>query len=635
MTGEFGLLSLLAAASLALLLGCVPFIALYGRRMPLLVWLPSLSYGVTLLITLALLALGWCFVTNDFSVLYVAQHANSQLPLFYKIAAIWGGHEGSMLFLLFALSLWSSALTLFRHHFPLRFFARALGVMGWLLVAFSAFILFFSNPFVRLFPTLAEGRDLNPMLQDLALIFHPPLLYLGYSGFAISFAFAVATLLEGKSSQNIARYSRPWVLAAWGLLSIGILLGAWWAYSELGWGGWWFWDPVENASLLPWLTSTALLHVLAINERRGLYHQWGILLSLVTFQLCLLGTFIVRSGVLTSVHAFAVDTARGEVLLALFGMVTLISLMLFALRVRGNHRAANFALFSLETLLLAALVLLSIAAVTVLIGTLYPLIFSALGLGSLSVGAPYFNQTLTPFVLLLLLLMGVAPFADWQQSRKTPRWRLVAPALLAIFGALFSAGWFQFLWQPQSQWQPAMMPGVTLALWALFAPLFAAKIRWRSWLIHGGVAISLLGMLFASYHSTELGSRMSPGREATLAGYQLTYQQTELLVGPNYTSERAHIRVSQHGRPITTLLPERRHYTAREMLMIEPAIASGPLADFYAVLGDNLSAGEYSVRLYHKPMVSWIWGGALIMVFGGVLTLWRRAKPASDIVEDK
>lgn len=631
MTGELGLLSLLAAASLALLLGCVPFMALSGRRIPLLIWLPSLSYGITLLMTLAMLALGWCFVTNDFSVLYVAQHANSQLPLFYKIAAIWGGHEGSMLFLLFALSLWSSALTLFRRHFPLRFFARSLGVMGWLLVTFSVFILFFSNPFVRLFPTLVEGRDLNPMLQDLALIFHPPLLYLGYSGFAISFAFAVATLLDGKSSQNIARYSRPWVLAAWGLLSIGILLGAWWAYSELGWGGWWFWDPVENASLLPWLTSTALLHVLAISERRGLYHQWGILLSLVTFQLCLLGTFIVRSGVLTSVHAFAVDSARGEALLALFGVVTLVSLMLFALRVRGDQRAADFTLFSLETLQLAALVLLSIAAITVLIGTLYPLIFSALGLGSLSVGAPYFNQTLTPFVLLLLLLMGVAPFADWQQSRKTPRWRLVVPALLAISGALFSSGWFQ----SQSQWQPGMMPGVTLALWALLAPLFASKIRWRSWLIHGGVAISLLGMLFASYHSVELGSRMSPGREATLAGYQLTYQQTELLVGPNYTSERAHIMVSQHGQPITMLLPERRHYTAREMLMIEPAIASGPLADFYAVLGDNLSAGEYSVRLYHKPMVSWIWGGALIMVFGGVLTLWRRAKPASDIAEDK
>ncbi|HHH2211865.1 TPA: heme lyase CcmF/NrfE family subunit [Yersinia enterocolitica] len=629
MTAELGLLLLLAAASLALLLGCLPFIALHGRRMPLLFWLPSLSYGVALFITLAMLALGWCFVTDDFSVLYVAQHGNSQLPLFYKIAAIWGGHEGSMLFLLFALSLWIAALALSRRHFPLRFFARSLGVMGWLLVIFSIFILFFSNPFARLFPTLGEGRDLNPMLQDLALIFHPPLLYLGYSGFAVGFAFAVATLLEGKSDQNIARYSRPWILAAWSLLSIGILLGAWWAYSELGWGGWWFWDPVENASLLPWLTGTALLHVLALNERRGLYHQWGILLSLVTFQLCLLGTFIVRSGVLISVHAFAVDTARGEALLALFGIVTLISSMLFALRIRGNTRAADFNLFSLETLLLAALVLLSIAAVTVLIGTLYPLIFSALGLGSLSVGAPYFNLTLTPFMLLLLLLMGWAPFADWQRSRKTTRWRLVVPALLAILGALLSSGLYQ------SSWQPEMIPGITLALWVLFAPLFAPKIRWRSWLIHGGVAISLMGMLFASYHSVEQGSRMSVGRQVTLAGYQFTYQQTELLVGPNYTSERAHIAVSQNGQPITMLLPERRHYTARETLMIEPAIASGPFADFYAVLGDSLGSGEYSVRLYHKPMVSWIWGGALIMVFGGVLALWRRGRAASDIAEDK
>lgn len=626
MIAELGLLLLLAAASLALLLGCLPFIALHGRRMPLLFWLPSLSYGITLLIALAMFTLGWCFVTDDFSVLYVAQHGNSQLPLFYKIAAIWGGHEGSMLFLLFALSMWSAALALLRRHFPLRFLARTMGVMGWLLVIFSVFILFFSNPFARLFPTLGEGRDLNPMLQDLALIFHPPLLYLGYSGFAVSFAFAVATLLESKSGQNIARYGRQWVLAAWILLSIGILLGAWWAYSELGWGGWWFWDPVENASLLPWLTGTALLHVLALNERRGLYHQWGILLSLVTFQLCLLGTFIVRSGVLTSVHAFAVDTARGEALLTLFGIVTLISLMLFALRIRGNTRAADFNLFSLETLLLAALVLLSIAAVTVLIGTLYPLIFSALGLGSLSVGAPYFNLALTPFMLLLLLLMGCIPFADWQRSRKAASWRLAVPALLAILGGLLSADLFQ------SSWQPEMIPGITLALWALFAPLFAPKIRWRSWLIHGGVAISLLGMLFASYHSVEQGSRMSVGRQVTLAGYQFTYQQTELLVGPNYTSERARIAVSQHGQPITMLLPERRHYTARETLMIEPAIASGPFADFYAVLGDSLGSGEYSVRLYHKPMVSWIWGGALLMVFGGVLALRRKV---SDIAEDK
>lgn len=624
MIAELGLLSLLAAASLALLLGSVPFMALHGRRLPLLYWLAPLSYGVTLFIALALLSLGWSFVNDDFSVLYVAQHSNSQLPLFYKMAAIWGGHEGSMLFLLFALSMWSSALTWFRRHFPLRFFARSLGVMGWLLVILSIFILFFSNPFERLFPTLAEGRDLNPMLQDLALIFHPPLLYLGYSGFAISFAFACATLLEGNSGLYLARYSRSWVLAAWSLLTVGILLGAWWAYSELGWGGWWFWDPVENASLLPWLTGTALLHVLAISARRGVYHQWGVLLSLVTFQLCLLGTFIVRSGVLTSVHAFAVDAARGEALLVLLGVVTLASLSLFAWRVQGNNRPADFTLFSLETLLLAAMVLLSIAAITVLIGTLYPLIFSALGLGSLSVGAPYFNQTLTPFMLLLLLLMGLAPFAHWRQSPALTMWRMVIPALFAIGAGLCSSGLFQ------ANWQIGMVPGVTLAWWALCAPLFAPKIRWLSWLIHGGVAVSLLGMLFATNYAVEQGSRMSPGRQVSLAGYQFTYHQTELLVGPNYTSERAQIKVSQHGQPVTTLRPERRHYSAREMLMIEPAIVSGPLADFYAVLGDNLGAGEYSVRLYYKPRVSWIWGGALMMVLGGLLAFWRRAGDASE-----
>ncbi|MFW5391881.1 heme lyase CcmF/NrfE family subunit [Yersinia sp. 2544 StPb PI] len=629
MVGELGLLSLLVAASLALLLTGVPIIALHGRRLALLYWLPSFSYAVTLFITLALLLLGWCFVSDDFSLLYVAQHGNSQLPLFYKVAAIWGGHEGSLLFMLFALSLWSSALTLFRRHFPLRFFARALAVMGGLLLILSVFILFFSNPFERLFPTLAQGRDLNPMLQDLALIFHPPLLYLGYSGFAVSFAFAVSALLAGRNGNNSVHYCRPWVLAAWSFLTFGILLGAWWAYSELGWGGWWFWDPVENASLLPWLTATALLHVLAVIEKRGLYHHWGILLSLVTFQLCLLGTFIVRSGVLTSVHAFAVDTARGEALLALFGMVTLSSLMLFALRVRGNNRSAAFNLFSLESLLLAAMVLLSIAAVTVLIGTLYPLIVSVLGLGSLSVGAPYFNQTLTPFVLLLLLLMGITPFADWRQSRKINGWRLVVPAVLAISGGVLGLGLFE------SPWQVGMLIGVTLALWTLFAPLFAPKIRGYLWLIHGGVAVSLLGMLFASYYTVEQGRRMAPGSQVTLAGYQFTYRQTELVIGPNYTSEQAHIVVSQNGQALTTLLPERRHYTARGMLMIEPAIASSPLADFYVVLGDSLGAGEYSVRLSHKPMVSWIWGGALMMVVGGLLALWRRIHPVSDLAGDK
>ena len=325
-----------------------------------------------------------------------------------------------------------------------------------------------------------------------------------------------------------------------------------------------------------------------------------------------------RSGVLTSVHAFAVDTARGEALLAMFGIVTLASLTLFSLRVRGNRRAADFSVFSLETLLLAALVLLTVAAVTVLIGTLYPLIFSVLGLGSLSVGAPYFNQTLTPFILLLLLLMGIMPFAQWRQSPKTALWRLAIPALLAVIGGVLSSGL-------GALWQVGMIPGVTLALWALLAPLFAPTIRCRSWLLHGGVAVSLLGMLFASYHSVEQGSRMSPGEQITLAGYQFTYRQTERQVGPNYTSERAHILVSRQGQPITLLLPERRRYTVRETLMIEPAIASGPLADFYAVLGDNLGSGEYSVRL-----VSWIWGGALMMVLGGVLALWHRLKQGDD-----
>lgn len=622
MIAELGLLSLLGAASLALLLGCVPFIAIARRQPRLLIWLAPIGYATTLFITLALALLILCFARDDFSVQYVAQHANSQLPLFYKIAAVWGGHEGSMLFLLFALSLWSALLIWRRAGLAPLFFARALGVMGLLLLALSVFILLVSNPFERLLPAVAEGRDLNPMLQDIALIFHPPLLYLGYSGFAVSFAFAVAVLLDGKGKEGklMGQNSRSWTLASWTLLTAGILLGAWWAYSELGWGGWWFWDPVENASLLPWLTGTALLHSLALSQRRGLYHHWSILLSLVTFQLCLLGTFIVRSGVLMSVHAFAIDAARGGALLALFGVVTLFSLTLFALRVRGNGRALDFSLFSLEMMLLLCLALLSVAAVSVMIGTLYPLIFRSLGLGSLSVGAPYYNQALTPFALLLLLLLGAAPFTRWRHSELPARWRLLLPAALALGGGLASP------WLFGQRWLPGLMTGVTLAAWALIAPLCAPRVRWRLWLAHGGVAVCALGVLFASYHTQELGSRMRPGSSVTLAGYQFTYRTTEHLVGPNYTSERASILVTRQGRDVAELQPERRNYSVRATLMIEPAIVSRSTADFYAVLGDRLGEGEYSVRLYYKPMVSWIWGGAAMLLLGGLLALWHKGR---------
>ncbi|MDR0807255.1 MAG: heme lyase CcmF/NrfE family subunit [Enterobacteriaceae bacterium] len=630
MIPNLGLLSLLCAVALSLLLCSVPLVGAYYRRALFMRYAVPLSYGACLFITLSIVLLGYSFAVDDFSLMYVAQHSNSQLPIFFKIAAVWGGHEGSMLFWLFSLSIWTALVACLRDNVDPQINTYVLAILGLIMLGFCLFILLYSNPFVRVFPAAIEGRDLNPMLQDIGLIFHPPLLYLGYVGFAVSFAFAIAALLTGKMDSAVAHWSRTWALAAWICLTGGIILGSWWAYYELGWGGWWFWDPVENASLMPWLLGTALLHALMVTEQRGVFSYWSLLLAIFTFALSLLGTFIVRSGVLTSVHAFAVDPDRGMMLLLLLGLAVLGALTLFALRANTPPSAARFKLFSREIsremLLLLANVLLSVMTLIVLIGTFYPMLFTAFGLGSISVGAPYFNITFVPPALLILLVMGIAPFSRW---KSLPAECLKIMVLLAIF-AFVIGGVLAFMFDKV---YPLVILALILSLWVIFSHLLVLRQltlpRLSAVLAHIGIAITAIGITLSSYYSTETGVKMAAGSEISLSGYQFHYDETRLLVGANYTAEQAVISVTKNGKTVAQLLPERRHYTVRTMLMSEPGIASGVFHDLYVVMGEkvdkqNANLPSYALRFHYKPFIRWIWAGGLLMMSGAGCALWNQ-----------
>lgn len=623
MIPDLGLLSLLSALALSLLLCSVPLVGLYCRRALIMSYAIPLSYGVCFFVTLSISLLGYSFAVDDFSVMYVAQHSNSQLPVFFKVAAVWGGHEGSMLFWLFSLSIWAALVAWLRKKVDREINTCVLAVLGLIMVGFCLFILLYSNPFQRLFPAPMEGRDLNPMLQDIGLIFHPPLLYFGYVGFAVNFAFAIAALMSGRMDAAVAHWSRPWALAAWICLTGGIILGSWWAYYELGWGGWWFWDPVENASLMPWLLGTALLHALIVTEQRGTFSYWSLLLSIFTFAMSLLGTFIVRSGVLTSVHAFAVDPDRGIMLLLLLAIAVIGALTLFAFRANTQPSVARFKPFSREMLLLLANVLISIATLIVLIGTFYPMLFTAFGLGSISVGAPYFNNTFVPPALLIMLAMGLSPFSRWKSLPKERVKIIAIMAALAITWGSLCALMFDKVYL-------MVTLALILSLWVIFGNL--AFIRYLTlrrlgiFLAHIGVAITAIGITLSSYYSTETGVKMGPGSESTLSGYQFHYDETKLLIGPNYTAEQAVITVTREGETIAKLLPERRHYTVRTMLMSEPGISWGLLGDLYVVMGEKVDGQNYALRFHYKPFIRWVWGGGLFMMLGGGCVLWSKCR---------
>ncbi|WP_429076333.1 heme lyase NrfEFG subunit NrfE [Aeromonas veronii] len=630
MLAELGYLSLLLATGLALLQGLLPWLGLRLASRPLLGCATPLALLVALLLGAALLLLASCFGLDDFTLVYVAQHANSALPLGFKLAAVWGGHEGSMLFFVFALGLWGALVALCSRRVDPLITTRVLAIMGLIVGLFGLYTLIFSSPFDRQFPGPLEGRDLNPMLQDIGLIIHPPLLYLGYVGFAVNFAFAMAALHSGRLDGAVAHWSRPWALGSWVFLTAGIVLGSWWAYYELGWGGWWFWDPVENASLLPWLLGTALLHALVVCEKRGAYGHAVLLLSIFTFSLSLLGTFVVRSGVLTSVHAFAVDPSRGLTLLLLLGLLLTCALTLFALRADIRAPYARFGLLSKEGLLGAAILLLCVACASVLLGTFYPMVFQSLHLGSLSVGAPYFNTIFVPLALCLMALMTQLPRLRWQHLAAQRRIKVLLPCLFGLLGGTLLSlaypeplrgGWLGLAANVLSLWLLASL------LLPLLQPTSLRELtlnRLGSLLAHLGVAVCALGIAQVSHHSQEGGAVLAEGQPYHLGAFEFRYEGSEPIIGPNYTAERITLSVHKNGKEEARLTPERRHYSVRTMNMNEPGIKWGMLGDLYVVLGEKMGPGAYAMRLHYKPLVRWIWLGGLLMMAGGTLRLLAR-----------
>ncbi len=581
-------------------------------------------------VTVAFGCLVYAFTSDDFSVRYVAEHSNSMLPRFYKVAALWGGHEGSMLLWVSLLALWAAAVAVFSRRLPQDMVATVLGVMGMVSVGFLLFLLLTSNPFERLVPAASDGRDLNPLLQDPGMAFHPPMLYMGYVGFSVAFAFALAALIRGRLDVAWARWSRPWTLVAWLFLTLGIALGSYWAYYELGWGGWWFWDPVENASFMPWLVGTALIHSLAVTEKRGSFRNWTVLLAIMAFSLSLLGTFLVRSGVLTSVHAFATDPKRGIFVLAFLALVIGGSLTLFAWRAPKVGLGGSFRLLSRETLLLGNNVLLVVAAGAVLLGTLYPLLLDSLGLGKISVGPPYFEVVFVPLMAPVVVLMGLGPLARWKEARAADFWpRLAGAAAMALAAGLAPLA--------LGRWSPLAALGLMLALWAVAAgllPLLPASraagglaahltglplSRWGMVVAHVGIGVFIFGVTMVKGYESTAEVTMAPGDTTTVGGYGFKFLDVGEIRGPNYVAARARIEVSLDGQVLRTMEPEKRMYLVQRMPMSEAALDNGLLRDLYISLGEPVGDSVWIVRIQHKPFVVWIWLGCLLMALGGTL----------------
>ncbi|MBI4190968.1 MAG: heme lyase CcmF/NrfE family subunit [Betaproteobacteria bacterium] len=637
MIPEIGQFALILALMLALAQGVLPIVGA-ARGVP--AWMAlarPAAHGQFAFVAIAFGCLAWSFLNNDFSVLNVATNSNSQLPLHYRFAATWGSHEGSLLLWVLMLNVWTVAVTVFSRHLPEEMAARVLGVMGLVSVGFLLFMLLTSNPFERLFPPAADGRDLNPLLQDPGMVIHPPMLYMGYVGFSIAFAFAISALLSGKLDATWARWSRPWTTLAWCFLTLGIMLGSWWAYYELGWGGWWFWDPVENASFMPWLVGTALIHSLAVTEKRGSFKSWTVLLAICAFSLSLLGTFLVRSGVLTSVHAFATDPKRGIFILAFLTVVIGGSLALFAWRAPRVGLGGRFELVSRESMLLANNVLLITAAGSVLLGTLYPLFLDALNLGKISVGPPYFDAVFVPLMTPAVFLMGIGPIARWKEASLP---ELAVRLKWALGVSVVTAALLPFV---LGKWTPLVAFGLLLAAWIVATAAVTLKYRlsrsegslWarlgaqpRSYygmlLAHCGVAVFILGVTLVKGYETERDVRMAVGDSVVVGGYSFRFDGVQDVTGPNYRGARGVIDVSRGGRHVEQLYPEKRVYAAQQMPMTEAAIDTGIFGDLYVSLGEPVSGGAWSVRVYHKPFVTWIWGGCIIMALGGFLALLDR-----------
>ncbi len=625
MIPEIGHFALILALCVSIIQGVLPLIgAQQGRREWLILARPATQISFALL-TISFGVLAWCFYVNDFSVLYVAEHSNSQLPTVYRLGAVWGGHEGSLLLWIFLLTGWAFAVAQLSKTLDEFMVARVLGVLGLVAAGLLLFVLATSNPFERLLPAAQDGRSLNPLLQDPGLVFHPPMLYMGYVGFSVAFAFAIASLLSGKLDAAWARWSRPWTTTAWIFLTLGIALGSWWAYYELGWGGWWFWDPVENASFMPWLIGTALLHSLAVTEKRGGFKNWTVLLAIIAFSMSLLGTFLVRSGVLTSVHAFATDPRRGVFILILLSLVVGSSLFLYALRAPKSTLGGAFSLMSRETLILLGNVFLVVAAGSVLLGTLYPLLIDALNLGKISVGPPYFNAVFVPIMVPVLFLLAIGPWANW---KSTSLGALIKRLWLAAVVAGVAA-----ILIPRMMGEFTILTalGFLLAFWIIASGVlqiikqFKAGKPTRSFigmqLGHIGIAVFVIGVTMVGAYQEEKDVRMAPGDTVSVGGYQIRLKGVGPAKGPNYQAMRGAFELGRHGKTEEVLYPEKRNYDSSAMPMTEAAIDAGFTRDIYVSLGEPLEGNAWAVRVYYKPFVDWIWGGCLLMALGGLFAV--------------
>ena len=626
MIPEFGHFSLILALGLSLALAILPALGVYRRDALLMQTGPSIATGLFVLLAFRFSCLVYSFIQDDFSVAYVANNSNSALPLQYKVSAVWGAHEGSFLLWSLIASGWTLAVAAFSRGLTFDMKARVLSVLGILCAGFVSFLLFTSNPFDRNLPFYpADGGDLNPLLQDFGLIVHPPMLYMGYVGFAVPFALAIATLTTGRLDAAWARWSRPWTNAAWAFLTVGITLGSWWAYYELGWGGWWFWDAVENASFMPWLMGTALIHSLAASEKRGVFKSWTVLLAISTFSLSLLGAFLVRSGVLTSVHAFAVDPTRGIYILVFLVLVIGGSLTLYAWKASGIKSEVQFEWNSREAMLLINNLLLVVATASVLLGTLYPLLYEVITDGKkISVGPPYFNRVFVPIVCLLFVAMAVSPFSRWRRTssdvliRQHWPFLLATPVLICLVTYVVATG------------IDVIAIGVeTLAVWILF---LLARHWWQAgsissvsqlgmMLAHAGIAVAILGVVVTITYSEGRDVRMKPGESIALAGYDFTFEGVQKIRGPNYLADQAEFNVTRDGEFVAKLRPEKRFYSVAQNVMTEADMDPGLMRDVYVALGEKVGDTAWAVRVHVKPFVRWIWLGGLLVALGGFVTL--------------
>jgi cytochrome c-type biogenesis protein CcmF len=638
---ELGQFALILALCLAMVLAFFPLAGSLTNTPRWIALARPAALGQCFFTALAFACLVNAFLVDDFSVSYVAQHGNTLLPVMYKVSAVWGAHEGSLLLWALTLSGWTTAVALFSRNLPALMLARILSVMGMISIGFLSFLLFTSNPFARVYPVPLEGGDLNPLLQDPGLAIHPPMLYMGYVGMSVAFSFAIAALIGGKLDATWARWSRPWTTVAWVFLTLGITLGSWWAYNELGWGGWWFWDPVENASFMPWLAATALVHSLAVTEKRGAFKRWTVLLSLLAFSLSLLGTFLVRSGVLTSVHSFASDPARGLFILIFLTIVIGGSLLLYAWRAPDVTGGGRFEMLSRETLLLGNNLLLVVITAFILLGTLAPLIYDAFGWGKISVGFPWFTTMFVIFTPFMVLLMGLGPLTRWKHQEPGHLARLVKVALAASAGAGVLTA-LPVLYDG-SPWAGL---AVLLSVWLLGSLVLSLRQRhrnhsslsevWKSFrarggssyygmlIAHLGVAVFIIGVTFVTQFDVEKDVRMSPGQSIEMAGYTFRFDGVRSVQGPNYHADQGSIIVSRGEREIAQLKPEKRTYTVQTRPMTEAGIDTGLMRDLYVSLGEALGNGDWSLRLYYKPLIRWIWLGGILIAIGGLLAAMDR-----------